>query len=105
MTTTSSSSGTSTKKSWFWLVNAIAFGSLVIIGIALFLSSIGLKGQIKDFFQILANALAYIVVAACSFVYALGKLRRKHGIWYMIVWAVSVVLVTIGIIIPVFSSK
>lgn len=91
---------TSSRKSWHWWVNAIAFVSLVIIGIVLLLSEVGLGGKIASALKDIANALAYVVVAACSFIYATGKLNRKNGIIYMIVWVVAVVLITIAYIIP-----
>ena len=97
------SSTSSSSRSWQWWVNAVAFVSLVIIGIVLLLSQLGLSGDIPDILRTIANALAYVVVAACSFVYVSGKMRRKGGFWYMIIWAVGVILITIAIIIPLFK--
>ena len=90
----------SSSRSWQWWVNAIAFVSVVIIGLVLLLAEIGLGGKIGGTLREIATALAYVVVAACSFVYATGKMRRKNGIWYMIIWIVAVVLIVIAYIIP-----
>ena len=93
----------SSKKSWHWWVNAVAFVAVVIIGVVLLLAQFDLGGSIADVLTQIANALAYVVVAACSFVYASGKMGKKNGIIYMIAWVVAVVLITISFIIPLFS--
>jgi len=95
-----STSTSKSSRSWHWWVNAMAFVAVVIIGIVLLLAEIGLKGDIADLMFKFANALAYIVVAVCSLVFATGKVKRKNGIWYLIVWAVAAVLITIAFIIP-----
>jgi len=98
MATTSSSSPSRT---WQWWVNVIAFVSLAIIGIVLLLSkAFGWEGEIPMALETIANALAYIVVASCAFVYASSKLKRKNGIWYMLIWAGAVILIIVAIIIP-----
>lgn len=98
------SSSSSTSRSWQWWVNAVAFVSLVIIGIVLLLAELGIGGgDLTSAMRTIGNALAYIVAAACAFVYASGKMRRKNGIWYMIIWVVAVVLIVIAIIIPAVS--
>ena len=99
------SSSSSTSKSWHWWVNIIAFISLIIIGIVLFFSDV-LKiggGDFTNFLTKFANALAYIVVAACAFVYAYGKMKKKNGIWFMVAWILAVILITITMIIPAVS--
>jgi len=93
----------SSRKSWHWWVNAIAFVSLVIIGIALLLSEVGLGTKLSSFLKEVAIAIAFVVVAACSFIYASGKMRRKNGLVYMIVWVIAVVLITIAYIIPMVN--
>jgi len=98
------SSTNSSTRTWQWWVNVIAFISLVIIGVALLLGELFGSGDIQSFLWTLANALAYIVVASCAFIYASSKLKRKNGIWYMLIWVGAVILVIIGIILPLLSK-
>ena len=98
---TNSSSSTSSK-AWHWWVNAVAFVSIVIIGVVLLLSVLGLQGEIPGVMQQVANALAYVVVGACSLIYVTQKMRRKNGFWYMIIWVGAVILITLYYIIPLF---
>ena len=97
-----SSNSSSSSRSWQWWVNAVAFVSLAIIGVVLLLAFLfDVEGGV---FTQVANALAYVVVAACAFVYASNKLKRKNGIWYMLIWVVAVILVTIAYILPLFRN-
>lgn len=96
-------STTTSKRSWHWWVNAIAFVALAIIGVVLLLSQLKLKGSIPDVLKTIADALAYVVVAACAFTYASRKMGRKKGWIYMLVWAGAVVLIIIAMIIPLFA--
>lgn len=91
------------RRSWHWWVNSVAFVALAIIGIVLLLAQLNISGKISSVMQDIANALAYVVVAACAFVYASGKMRKKNGLVYMIIWVVAVVLIVIALIIPLFK--
>ena len=91
------------KKTWHWWINALAFVAVVLIGICLFLSDV-LKvggGDLTTLMYKAANALAYIVAAACSFVFVAG-MRGKKRLIYVIIWAVAIVLIAIAYIRPLF---
>jgi len=92
----------SVTKSWHWFINAISFVSVAIIGVVLlFVQIFDAEGGV---FYRIANALAYVVIIACSFVFASGKLRRKKGWIYMLIWAIGTVLIVIAYIIPLARS-
>jgi heme/copper-type cytochrome/quinol oxidase subunit 4 len=98
MATTSSGSS----RTWQWWVSVVAFVSLAIIGVVLLLDLLfDIGGGV---FTDIAHALAYIVVASCAFVYASSKMKRKNGIWYMIIWVVAVILVIVVYIVPFFQK-
>ena len=83
-------------------MNFMAFCSVVLIGIALLLAWIfSGNGQVANAFTLIANILAYIVVAYYSFSYASRKWQRKQ-IWFLIAWVASVVLIVIFMILPLF---
>jgi type IV secretory pathway VirB2 component (pilin) len=90
----------STSRSWHWWVNAIAYVAVIIIGIVLFFGIFNFRGRIFGVLDQIAAALAYVVVAACSFVYVAGKSRRKNGLLYLILWIIAVVLITLYYVIP-----
>jgi len=94
---------TSSKRTWRWWVNVIAFVAIAIIGIVLFVSVVfNLHGKIFTAMQTIGNVLAYIVAAACAFTYVSGK-RGKKGLVYILIWAGAVILITIAVIIPLFK--
>ena len=100
--TSSSSSASSTtarRRAWYWWVNAVSFVSVAILGVVFFLAKVGWLSKLSNGLLEVANALAYVVVIACSFVYVASKFRKKHGIWYIIIWSVAVLLIVLGYII------
>ena len=82
-------------KSSGWFVNLLAFIAVILIGVSLILSRIHVFGQVAGAFLIIANVIAYSVVAIVSFFY----IANKKNIWLWIVWVVSIVLIVISYII------
>jgi hypothetical protein len=85
-------------RSWYALINFIAFIAIVFVAAALLVSGIfeGRNADIAWALKLIADVLSYLVVAFCSFIYATNKWGRKgSNIWYLIVWIVAIVLITI----------
>lgn len=93
----------STKSNWQSIINLLAYCALVILAAVLLFAFIFKgNGEIGTFFKHIADALAYITVSFCALLYAnykWGKNKKVH----LIVWAVSVVLVVIFFILPLFA--
>jgi hypothetical protein len=92
--------GTSTRRSWHWFINVIAFVSFMCIGIVLFLNIFDIGGGI---FGTIAYGLAFFVVGACSLSFVMSRFRGRRGLVWLIIWIVTAVLVTIAFIIPMFN--
>ena len=104
--TSSTTKETPTRKtntSWGYVMNILAFIAVCIGGIALFLAMIlkvfGLTASWIGTMQAIANAIGWVALCILSVNYI--KHRRKLWIW--IVWAVAVVMIFTGIIIPLFA--
>ncbi len=82
-------------KSSGWLVNLCAFIAVILIGVSLILSKIHVFGQVAGAFMIIANVIAYLVVAVVSFFYV----ARKKNVWLWVVWIVSIILIIISYVI------
>ena len=82
-------------KSSGWLVNLSAFIAVILIGVSLILSKIHVFGQVAGAFMIIANVIAYLVVAVVSFFYV----ARKKNVWLWVVWIVSIILIIISYVI------
>lgn len=85
------------------LVNATAYFAIILLAIALIFGYIaqnntGLFASIANIFTTVANALAYILVAISAFFYV----KTKRNILYMVSYIVSVVLIVIFVILPLF---
>ena len=80
------------------LLSALSYLSVVGVGIALLLSwifqMVGLTAQVVNALNILAEVLAYIVVACYSFGYA-----RRRGGWWLAFWVVAVVLIVVFLVL------
>ena len=88
--------------SWYSIINFIAFIAVIFIGIVLCLSLIGFQNtSITGALRTIANVLAYIVVAFCSFFYAI----RKRNIWFIICWTVAVVLIVVFYIVAGYNNN
>lgn len=107
-TTTSSSSTTSTsKKSTSGIIvanfmNILAFVAVCIGGIAMFLAMalgwFGLKASWINSMQAIANAIGWLALCLLSINY----IRRRKKLWIWIVWAIAIVMIFTGIIMPLF---
>ncbi len=79
-------------------LNMLSYLAIVFVGVALLLQAIfnmvGLSAQIVNALNILAQVMAYIVVAFYSFGYA-----RARGTWWLVVWAVAVVLIVVFLVL------
>ena len=108
--TTSSSSApsiNSSKRSTGGLIvsnfmNILAFVAVCIGGIAMFLATIlrwfGLTATWINSMQAVANAIGWLALCLLSVNY----IKRRRRLWILIVWAIAIVMIFTGIIIPLF---
>ena len=81
-------------------LNGLSYWAIVFVGIALLLQAIfnviniSASGTIVSALNILAQVMAYIVVAFYSFGYA-----RSRGTWWLVAWAVAVVLIVVFLVL------
>jgi len=87
--------------SWKKFFNLVAFIAVILIGIALMLSALKIGSDIQRAFGMIAEILAYLVVAFYSFFYAWSRSRKKWTgqLLHMIIWAVAVILIIVFMII------
>ena len=80
------------------ILNVLSYWSIVGVGLVLLLSwifeMVGLTAQVVNAVKLLAEVLAYIVVACHSFGYA-----RSRGGWWLAVWVVAVVLIVVFLVL------
>ena len=85
-------------------LNMLSYLAIVGVGIALLLSwllnMVGVTAQIVSALNILAQALAYFVVACYSFSYA-----RARGTWWLVVWAITIVLIVVFLVLGNVSFR
>lgn len=79
-------------KSSGWFINLVCFIAVICIGVSLFLSKIGLSGQISGALTIIAQVIAYLVVIVISGFY----ISKRRVIWLWVIWAISVALIVIS---------
>ena len=76
-------------------MNFVAFVALIFIGVSLLLSLVVPNGgDVERAFRVIAEVLAYVVVAFYAFIYASRK-TRNHRLWFIIAWTAAVVLIII----------
>lgn len=93
------------KTNWHSIINLLAFVSLVLLAAVWLFAFImgkvgGGTGNLGSALMIIANILAYITVAFCSFIYAnyqWGKNRKA----YLIIWAASFVILLLFYILSI----
>ena len=104
---TQSNSSSSSKKSTTSLfvsnfMNILAFVAVCIGGIAMFLATIlrwfGLTAAWINSMQAIANAIGWLALCLLSINY----IRRRKKLWIWIVWAIAIVMIFTGIIMPLF---
>ena len=83
------------KKSAGWLLHFSAFVAVILIGVSLLLSRIHAFGDVAAAFLVIANAIAYSLVAITSVVYV----SKKKNIWLWLVWAAAIVMIIISYVI------
>ncbi len=80
------------------LLSILSYLAVVGVGIALLLSwllnMVGVTAQVVGALNILAQVLAYFVVACHSFGYA-----RARGTWWLVVWAAAIVLIVVFLVL------
>ncbi len=76
------------------ILNVLAYVSVICVGVALLIAWIlgrfNGTATVASALNIIAECLAYIVVACYSFSFA-----RAKGIWWLIAWVVAVVLIVV----------
>jgi len=90
----------SSRVSWHWLINALAYFAFIGLGVVLALNQFGWGGGLL---YKVAFGLACIVVGLCSFAFVMTKFRRRHGLVWLIIWIIAAVLVSIFYVIPLFN--
>ena len=79
-------------------MNVLSYCAVVFVGLALLLGiifqALDLTSAVVDALYILAQVMAYIVVACYSFGYA-----RARGTWWLVAWAVAVVLIVVCLVV------
>lgn len=78
-------------KSSGWLINLCAFVAVVLIGVSLILTKIGVLSSVAGAFLTIANVVAYVVVSVVSVFYV----ARKKNVWIWIIWVISIVLIVL----------
>ena len=83
------------KKSAGWLLHFSSFVAVILIGVSLLLSRIHAFGDVANAFLVIANAIAYSIVAITSVVYV----AKKKNIWLWLVWVAAIVLIIVSYVI------
>lgn len=82
------------------ILNVLAYIAVMAVGIALLLSwifkAVGQGGALVTALNLIAQCLAYLVVACYSFSYA-----RAKGVWWLVAWVVAVVLIVVFLILGI----
>lgn len=73
------------------VMNLMAFVAIVMIALSLILSKLNFASSISGACTLIANVIAYIMVAIASFYFV----RSRRGIGYLITWIVCVVVITV----------
>lgn len=73
------------------VMNLMAFVAIVMIAVSLVLSKLNFASTINQACQIIANVIAYIMVAIASFYFV----KSRRGIGYLITWIVCVVVIIV----------
>lgn len=100
---TSSSSSTTTTRSTSYIMNVLSYVAVCVGGVALFIAMILGKlgvGSVSfiGILQAVANAIGWAVLCILSFRY----ISHRRKIWMWVVWAIAIVMIIIGIILPIF---
>ncbi len=72
-----------------FVINFLSFLVVTIIGIVLIFSKLSFAAPAAEILETIAQSLAFLVVIFSSFYYA----RSKRNVWFLVVWAIGVVLI------------
>ena len=101
-TTTSNKTRSSTSPIVGNFMNILAFVAVCVGGIAMFLATIlrffGLTATWINSMQAIANAIGWLALCLLSVRY----IRHRRKLWIWIVWAIAIVMIFTGIIMPLF---
>lgn len=73
------------------VMNLLAFVAIILIALSLVLSKINFANSIKEACTLIANVIAYLMVAISSFYFV----KSRRGIAYLITWIVCVVVIVV----------
>lgn len=73
------------------VMNLMAFVAIVLIAVSLILSKLDFASNISGACTLIANVIAYIMVAISSLYFV----RSRRGIGYIITWIVCVVIIVV----------
>lgn len=73
------------------VMNFMAFVAIILIAISLILSKLDFASSINSACTLIANVIAYIMVAISSLYFV----RSRRGIGYVITWIICVVLIVV----------
>ena len=77
------------------VMNLLAFVAIILIAVSLILSKINFAASINSACTLIANVIAYLMVAISSFYFV----RSRRGIAYLITWIVCVVVIVVMMIL------
>jgi|GEM_PF-3260019 len=86
---------------WANVFNCVAFIAVAMIGIALMLVYIFNTHRFSGTLLWVAQILAYVVVSFYSLFYAMNKPRGTSLTVHMVLWAISVVLILVFVILNI----
>ena len=82
-------SGSSSGKDWRSFINLFAYIAIVMIGICLILSKLGVLSSLAGALSLIAHTIAYIIVAIGGWFY----IANKRNIWLYVFYFVALVLI------------
>lgn len=87
----SKNSGSSSAKDWRSVINFFAFVAIVMIGICLVLTKLNFAASIAGALSLIANTIAYIIVAIGGWFY----IANKRNVWLYVAYFVSIALIIV----------
>ena len=77
------------------VMNLLAFVAIILIALSLILSKLNFAASINHACTLIANVIAYLMVAISSYYFV----RSRRGIAYTITWIVCVVVIVVMMIL------
>lgn len=75
--------------------NLMAYIAVVLVGAALLIQAVLKGNQVAAAFKMVADVIAYVMLAISSFSYA----KSRRNVVFIIIWIVAVVLIVVSYII------